>query len=412
MSNIARQMEEQLRRAELDLLRRASEVAADHEVGLYLVGGTVRDILSGTRPADLDLVATDSAPEFPTTLAEGLGGDVVARSQFGTAKLKVDGVEIDLASARRESYASPGALPEVEQGTIDDDLARRDFSINAMAASLADESWGELLDPFGGRADLEAGQVRVLREDSFADDATRILRALRYAHRAGFALDVETERLLGRDLGRLDTISGDRLRQELSRMLREPRVARVLGAAQALGVLAAVHPALRAEPASLSRLEEAQAAPEPQSELRVLAVLVASSSAEERASVMGRLNMDGSWAGVVRDVSAVAEAAGRLGGPDIRHSAVFDLLRRLDAEAIEGYAIAADDALVRERLELYLTELRHVRTLLDGNDLMAMGVPEGPMVGKLLDELLKARIEGLLSSREDEESYVRRSLGG
>ena len=412
MSNIARQMEEQLRRAELDLLRRASEVAADHEVGLYLVGGTVRDILSGTRPADLDLVATDSAPEFSTTLAEGLGGDVVARSQFGTAKLKVDGVEIDLASARRESYASPGALPEVEQGTIDDDLARRDFSINAMAASLANESWGELLDPFGGRADLEAGQVRVLREDSFADDATRILRALRYAHRAGFALDVETERLLGRDLGRLDTISGDRLRQELSRMLREPRVARVLGAAQALGVLAAVHPALRAEPASLSRLEEAQAAPEPQSELRVLAVLVASSSAEERASVMGRLNMDGSWAGVVRDVSAVAEAAGRLGGPDIRHSAVFDLLRRLDAEAIEGYAIAADDALVRERLELYLTELRHVRTLLDGNDLMALGVPEGPMVGKLLDELLKARIEGLLSSREDEESYVRRSLGG
>ena len=127
---------------------------------------------------------------------------------------------------------------------------------------------------------------------------------------------------------------------------------------------------------------------------------------------MGRLNMDGSWAGVVRDVSAVAEAAGRLGGPDIRHSAVFDLLRRLDAEAIEGYAIAADDALVRERLELYLTELRHVRTLLDGNDLMALGVPEGPMVGKLLDELLKARIEGLLSSREDEESYVRRSLGG
>ena len=406
-------MEKQLRRAELDMLRRASQVAADHEVGLYLVGGTVRDILSGTHPADLDLVTTGSAPEFAATLAQALGGEVVARSQFGTAKLTAgDGIEIDLASARRESYASPGALPDVKPGAIDDDLTRRDFSINAMAVSLSHESWGELLDPFGGRADLEAGQLRVLHEGSFADDATRILRALRYAHRAGFVLDVDTERLLKRDLGRLETISGDRLRHELSRMLREPRVARVLGAAQELGVLAAVHPALRVEPAALARLEEAQAAPEPQGELRVLAVLVASASEAERASVIGRLNMDGGWAGVVRGVSAVAEGAGRLGAPDIRHSAVFDLLRRLDAAAIEGYAIATDDAPVRERLELFLTELRHVRTLLQGNDLMAMGVAEGPMVGKLLDELLKARIEGLLSSREDEESYVRRSLGG
>lgn len=408
MSNIARQMEQQLGPAELDLLRRASEVAAEHRVGLYLVGGTVRDILSGTHPVDLDLVATGGTPEFATTLAEALGGEVVARSQFGTAKLRAGGgVEIDLASSRKESYASPGALPEVEPGTIDDDLARRDFSINAIAVSLADESWGELLDPFDGQTDLERGEVRVLHEGSFVDDATRILRALRYAHRADFRLEGGTERLLKRDLDRLDAISGDRLRHELSRMLREPKPAGVLRAAQKLGVLAAIHPALRVEPAVLARLEEVEA----QSELRVLAVLVAAASAEERGSVIGRLNMDGSWAGVVRDVGSVAAVVEQLGAPDVWQSVVFDLLKRLDASAVEGYAIATDDALVRGRLELYLTELRHMMTLLDGNDLIALGVPEGPEVGRLLDEILKARLEGLLSSREDEESYVRRSLG-
>ena len=411
MSNVARQMEKQLRSAQLDLLRRASGAAAEHHVGLYLVGGTVRDILSGNRPADLDLVATEGTPGFLPVLAERLGGEVTARSQFGTAKLRSDsGIEIDLASARMETYAHPGALPAVEPGTIDEDLARRDFTVNAMAVSLGPETWGDLLDPFGGRGDLEKGVVGVLHPGSFVDDATRILRAVRYAQRLAFRLEDDTERLLKRDLGHLGDISGDRLRHELLRIFREANVGAVLSTAQELGVLRAIHPALRVESGALARLEEAGTETTVENELLVLAVLVFSAPAEELSSIIGRLNMDGSWASVVGGVGSVREASSSLAAPDVRRREVFGLLRRLDPTSIEGCALATDDMQVRERLELYLNELRFVRPLLNGDDMMALGVPEGPLVGKLLDEILDARLEGLLSSRADEENYVRRSL--
>ena len=148
---------------------------------------------------------------------------MAARSPFGTAKLRAGGIEMDLAAARTETYAHPRALPTVAPGDIDRDLARRDFSINAMAVSLGTETWGELRDPFEGRRDLDRGVVRVLHEGSFIDDATRILRAVRYAGRMGFRLEAETERLLKRDLAQLGGIGGDRVRRELARVFSEER---------------------------------------------------------------------------------------------------------------------------------------------------------------------------------------------
>ena len=138
------------------------------------------------------------------------------------------GVSLDLVMARRESYAAPGALPTVEPGSLADDLARRDFSINAMAVSLSAESWGDLTDPFDGAGDLERRIIRVLHPSSFRDDATRLFRAARYAGRLGFGLEPETERLAREGAGFIDTISGDRVRRELERIFEEPRAADIL----------------------------------------------------------------------------------------------------------------------------------------------------------------------------------------
>ena len=144
-------------------------------------------------------------------------------SAFGTWSLTVQGVDVDLATARRETYERPGALPTVIPGTVEDDLARRDFSINAMAISLGEDSWGYLLDPHGGSTDLERGVIRVLHDRSFEDDATRIFRAIRYACRLDFRLESCTATLLERSLPYVSTISPDRVRHEIERIFREPR---------------------------------------------------------------------------------------------------------------------------------------------------------------------------------------------
>ena len=223
---------------------------------------------------------------------------------------------------------------------MDDDLARRDFSINAIAVSLGEGTFGSLLDPFDGLRDLKGGVVRVLHSQSFVDDATRVLRALRYAHRLGFRLDGETQRLLERDLGRLDTISGDRLRHELERFFMEPRAAGLLRTAQDLGTLTAIHPSLSIDPAALARLETAAEEPTPESALRHLAFLVYAVPAESRPDVIGRLNMDRRWARVVGDVGSVRDAFQRLREPNLRPSEVFGLLRHLDVASIGGCSLA------------------------------------------------------------------------
>ena len=410
VSNVSPQLASQLSSAQLELLKGASGVSAELGVRLFLVGGTVRDILAGNRPADLDVVAVGPPPEYAQTLAERLGGQVVAHSQFRTYKLTVGTVGLDLASARSETYAHPGALPAVAPGSIDDDLARRDFSINAMAVSLDERSWGDLLDPHRAREDIESGVIRILHPGSFVDDATRLLRAARYAGRMGFRLDSRTEQLLKRDMVHLDDISGDRVRHELERILGEPKAPQILQAAQELGVLAAIHPALAADETVLSKTRNTPDETDSERDLVLLAGLVFASTASQRAGLSERLNLAGRWARVVEDVGKVKAAFERLRAPGLRPSQIFDLLRDLAPASIKGCAIATDEPPVGEHLELFLSELLHTRPLLNGDDLLALGVPEGPMVGELLEKIRTARLEGLLSTRGDEETLVVRSL--
>ncbi len=166
---------------------------------------------------------------------------------FGTAKLLGEGWSLDLASARKESYPRPGALPRVGPGTLQDDLFRRDFAINALAVDLSPPRLGGLVDPFGGRQDLEKGRIRVLHERSFQDDATRILRAIKYAARFDFRMEARTRRFILRDKGYLETISGERLRRELVLILEEERPERALALAERLGVLEEVSPGLKGD---------------------------------------------------------------------------------------------------------------------------------------------------------------------
>lgn len=405
MPNVADQLQAHLRSSHSRLLEQASAAADKRHVRLYLAGGAVRDVLLGITPGNLDIVLVRPQADFGEYLAERVGGEVTSRSQFGTYKLLFDGDEIDVATARREEYLRPGALPIVEAAGIEEDLGRRDSSINSMAVSLDQDSWGELLDLHGGRGDLGQGVVRTLHDDSFVDDATRILRAVRYAVRLGFRIEAQTHRLLKRDLVHLDDISGDRVRHELERMLTESLASDVLRMADEEGVLSAIHPGLRfGGAAGTSDSKDARA------EDVALAMLVYFSSDAKMGELGARLNMDSRWSRTVREVRAIKSSNGRLAAQDVSRRELFALLRDLQPAVVRGCVAATDDPAVKGSLELYLTELRDVRPTLNGDDLLALGVPEGPLVGELLDKILAGRLEGLLSTREDEKTLVVNSL--
>ncbi len=409
MPDVAEMLDSALAPEQRELLKGAAEEAARRGVPLYLVGGAVRDALLVRSVADVDLVCVCGDAAFGRDLAASLGGEVVASSQFGTHKISAGGVSFDLAMARTETYIRPGALPTVRPGGIRDDLARRDFTINAMAVELRGDSWGELLDEFGSVEDLQGGLVRVLHDGSFRDDATRIVRAFRYAGRYDFRIEPETRQALDRDLRHLDTISGDRLRHELERVFDERRAASILRLLRDAGALSAIHPALGPDDATLGHIDALAGGPEPAARPVLLALLVSSLAPEATPALMRRLNMGTDWARVTRDTIALRDVGGRLDRSELRPSEVDDMLSAYDEHALRASAVSNDDpaaAWVRR----YLDDLRHVRPLLDGHDLLALGVEEGPTVGKLLRALRLARLDGGVVTREDEVAYVRRRL--
>jgi tRNA nucleotidyltransferase (CCA-adding enzyme) len=352
-------------------------VRAAAESPVYLVGGAVRDILLGRGRTDVDLVVEGDA----MALAARLGAEPTAHERFGTAKVRLDGHAVDVASARRETYPRPGALPVVERASLEEDLRRRDFTINAMALPL--QSPMELIDPHGGEADLAGGLLRVLHPGSFVDDPTRALRAARYAARFGFTPEPETERLLrATDLG---TVSADRRRAELLRLAAEATAPRGFELLAGWGL---VKP--REGGVELARRVGELLAEPPWAGFadRDQAVLAAALPEQEARAEGGE--RDPMAAG-----EALAAAAPR------RPSESVDLARGRDP-----IALAIARALGAEWLDRYVEEWRHVALEIDGEALLAAGVPEGPALGRGLRAALAAKLDGEAEGREQELSVA------
>ena len=376
-----------------------ARIAHDSGFRAYLVGGPVRDRMLGVPTTDLDITVVGDAVTVAEKLTADSNGRLTVHQRFGTATVTTGSVTVDLVTARRETYNSPGALPDVEPGGIANDLARRDFTINAMAMPLP-ASVGGLVDPHRGRADLEAGLIRVLHPGSFLDDPTRILRAVRYAARFGFTVEPETARLMAEALaGRaLSTLTGDRLRHELERILQEPNPAASLRAADDCGALSAIHPALTA-----SHLPEVG---EPAAPLAWLVTLVWPLSADEGAAFCARVNAPSDWGRLVRDTARIRGIATALGSAP-KPSEVCALLDGLAPDALRG-AMLMVGAPAASRINSYLSDWWSVAPRLRGHDLLALGVPAGPGMGEALRELRRARLDGETHSVLDEQELARK----
>jgi tRNA nucleotidyltransferase (CCA-adding enzyme) len=389
----------------LDVFKSIVEQAAAQSLSLYVVGGTVRDLILRTPTKDLDLVVEGDAISLASSVAASHGIRPTTHHAFGTATIKADPFRIDLATARKETYPRPGALPTVSPSSIDDDLRRRDFTFNAMALGLTGPDRSRLLDPHHGMSDLQQGLVRILHDASFRDDATRMFRAVRYEQRLGFQIEPHTASLLKEALGQkmISTISSDRLRHEMEIMLKEASPGKALRQSQDLGLLQALFPPLGRAP-SLSLL------PDDSEPLVFIAALAHHLTPSEVEAFITRLNMTHSWAVTIRQSVDLRSVESELSEPDLTRLALWQILEYRPLECIKAAAILAESPLAKERLQQYINLYQSMRPLLTGDDLLALGCPPGPEVGHLLRQLQTARLEGYANTKDDEVKLVRQWL--
>lgn len=398
------------------LLRRLGELAEERQTGLWLVGGLVRDCLLDVGNIDLDLVVEGDGPAFARRAAAALGAGVQTYDRFQTATLTLpDLTRLDIAAARAETYARPGALPTVRPSTIADDLRRRDVSINAMALALTPGRFGELLDPHGGAADAAAGRLRVLHPASFLDDPTRILRLARFAARFGFSPEPDTARWLAEALDArvFDFLTADRLRQEVYLVLFEPEPAEAFERLAAWGALAPIvpgadpggeFPGLLTQARTLIALTER--GPEWDPAVLGLMLLLRGAAPDDLTAVVRRLNLTGAARLAVEAVPRLPELTAAA-DVALRLSLLHERLRELPFEVLLAVLVLVPDESARKRLLTYLQRGRKLKPELTGDDLMAMGYAEGPGLKRILAALLEERLDGHVEGRRSEEAYVR-----
>jgi tRNA nucleotidyltransferase (CCA-adding enzyme) len=415
------------RETTLWLLRLAGKLGEAMGVTVWAAGGFVRDLLRDSAPLDVDLVVEGDGPAFAARLAEEVRARLIVHGAFGTASLtgghSVDGAplpRVDVATARRERYAAPGALPAVEPAPLGEDLLRRDFTVNALAIALAPATFGRLVDVVGGQRDVDRRRLDVLHPLSFVEDPTRIFRAARYAGRLGFTLAPAAGRALRLALARpgYPALSGARLSTEMALVMKESSAWPTLGLLLRWGAYRLWDGGFRSHRRSPERLRAARRL------VRGLGTAPGTPAADALDIVLLALLVD-QPAGVARRSLArlgVAGARGRRLAEALAHG--HRLADRAAARGLAPSRLAAAAGAgasetvlaawlvarpaARRRLQWFLRAGRHVRPELGAEALLAAGIPRGPAVGRVLRALRDHRLDGRVRSRADEERFVQR----
>ena len=427
----------------LALLHALAEEADRVNLPIYVVGGFVRDLLLDRPSLDFDIVVEGDAIFFANRLVEKFGGRVLTHHRFGTAKwhtaeirkklvkqlpISTDGEDLDPASlprsldlitARTEFYEQPAALPKVESSSIKMDLHRRDFTINTLALRLDGEHFGAIQDDWGGLSDLHKGHIRVLHALSFVDDATRLLRAVRFEQRFNFQIEPRTLALMRESLPLLDKLTGARIRHEIDFILAEPKATNMLARLAELGILRAIHPALpwgQEISDRLSRLGEeaigsAWGLPEKFDSLsmrQTLSYLAWLGHLPKMAlqAIASRLRFK-------RDLKDLLVGTSQLTGslPHLADAAPSEVVRTLDKTprlAIYAACLISSDQRLCQPLQRFIQEWAEVEPHTTGDDLRAMGLLPSPAYGQILAALRDAWLDGVVSTMGEEKALLER----
>lgn len=428
--NLSEQLDSFLSAESMAVIRLVKTESERLDLPLYIVGGSVRDLLLGRATKDFDFTVEGDAGKLAESILRKYAGRVVFHTRFGTATWTLDETTfkrlhipmlgsqefppfLDLISARKEIYPRPGALPTVKRSTIDDDLRRRDFTINAMAIRLDGKHYGQLHDPLGGQADLERGLVRVLHEWSFIDDPTRMLRAVRYAGRYGFEIEPGTLSLINDEAKAvLSRLSGERLRHEFDLLFEEKDPSALFNRIVEFGLLEPVHISLSGIHLPLPPLEAPASeygdfvSPDILSFKQSLGwtVLLMSISPTAIDEIAKRLDFP---ILLVKSARGAASLVNQL--PSLIHSKPSQWTFALDElPALSVYAVYL--ATKEQALREYLIDWQNVKTMITGDDLNQRGLVPGPRYAEIFRQLRAAWLDGEVQSEEEEKSLLEKII--
>ena len=407
----------------LYVIRSLARLAEKNQFKAYVVGGFVRDLLLGVKNLDIDLVVEGDAIEFARFAAEKLNAALVVHKKFGTATLvfrkAIKGIrlKIDIATARTETYRHPAALPSVRFGSIRDDLYRRDFTINAMAISIDKKNFGELIDFFGGRRDLKNKKIRVLHDNSFIDDPTRIFRAVRFEQRYNFKIDNRTTALIKNAVRKemFDKVSGERLREEIELLLKEKEPLRAIKRMRSLHELRFINSKIKFDAASE---EICKAVKRLYKEFKryflkkrpldlwliYFMTIIDNLSLKEALRVCDRFVMRRSdrlriTSGKTLGNRTIAALSSK---KIVRPSRIYKVLEPLPYETLIFLMAKCGRYLAKKRVIDFLCKYNGIHLKIRGEDLKSFGVVPGPEFTKILKKTLYAKIDGKLKTKKDE----------
>jgi tRNA nucleotidyltransferase (CCA-adding enzyme) len=396
----------------LRLLQLVIEEATERSLPLYVVGGTVRDLVLGRPLNDFDLTVEGDAIALARALSSKHGGGVTAHTKFGTAKwflpqaLKPDTGEhdtLDLITARSETYKHPAALPTVAFGTIEDDLRRRDFTINAMAIRLDSSHLGELRDDLHGMDDLQNNIVRVLHPGSFIDDPTRMYRAARYAERYGFRIAEDTLALIPEARPGVEKLSPQRIRHELDLILDEPNAVAMLRRLDDLDLLACIHPALaNFNQSNLATLKTDD--PVLQTRNSRWALWLMHLTDQQIEFINDRLHFTAELLKILRSMALLNANLTVLAG--LKPSQAVEVLESYSFKALEVVSAALPEGEIKNTLSRYLSEWWLVKPKTTGHDLKKHEIPPGPKYTEILRRLRAAWLDGEVNTEEEEKHLL------
>jgi tRNA nucleotidyltransferase (CCA-adding enzyme) len=408
------------------LLEEAGQLADRLGLGLFAVGGCVRDLLLGIENLDLDLVVEGDGIAFARKLGEMTQARVKVHERFGTAiVLLPDGFKLDVATARTEYYEYPTALPTVEQSSIKKDLYRRDFTMNALAICLNGNRFGEVLDFYGGQRDLNEKVVRVLHGLSFVEDPTRVFRAIRFETRFGFHLGRDTAALIegAVKMNLFHRLSGHRLLEELKLLLGERQPRQALKRLAEFNLFQFIHPKLAWSDRLQTLLEAIEQVVDwyrllyldRKMEVWLVYMMGLLEVLPERATteVLKRFPFSELEASNLKAARAGYQGVLRRLGkqPPLKPAETYRLLSRLSEETLLGLMAKCKAESAKRQVSAFLTTYRNVKPMLTGNDLKAMGLKPGPHFKRILDRLLDARLNGEVKTETEERELARRLAG-
>ncbi len=407
----------------LSLFRKIGRLAEQRGETAYAVGGFVRDLFLNKHGVDIDITIEGDGVTFAEKFAQSTGSEVEAFTQFGTSIVVVPGFgKVDVATARTESYVHPGALPKVEKSGIVQDLYRRDFTLNAMAMSLSPGFFLKLLDPFNGLEDLKKGRIRALHAKSFEDDPTRIFRAVRFEQRFKTRIEAQTQNWLLKCVKGefIQRVSGERLRNELRLIFKEPHPERAVKRLKELGVLRHIHPSLDVPsrtalflssiPSAIGVFHKLKIKLEEENMVWFQALLAGPREAEAH-SLAKRLMLSRSEQKIVlQSAQAYPSLLKRLSKMKMAISQIYKLLCPLRSE-VQCFLLAASSATLRKRLENYLQKIQTSKPWVRGKDLQAMGIEPGFQYSFILLEALNGQLDGKFKGRSSVLKWVRETFG-